>query len=75
MHTFVLRVFVATDLTGFVGFIEEPATGFRRRFRDPPDLIVCLLDALSASMPSADPERDLVDHGGEDPTSKGDPNA
>jgi len=75
MHTFVLRVFVATDLTGFVGFVEEPATGFRSRFSDPPGLIVCLLGALSASMPSAGDERDLVEDGGVDPTRKGDPNA
>ena len=75
MHTFVLRVFVATDLTGFVGFVEEPATGFRSRFSDPPDLIVCLLGALEASIPSVGEERGSVEDGGGDPPSKGDPNA
>ncbi len=49
MHTFVVRVFVASDLDGFVGVVEEPLTGLRRPFDGPDDLVACLV--LAARRP------------------------
>ena len=42
MHTFVVRVFVAENLDGFNGVIEEPRTGERRPFHDAAMLIALL---------------------------------
>jgi hypothetical protein len=67
MHTFVVRVFVASDLDGFVGVVEEPLTGLRRPFDGPDDLMACLV--LAARRPAgARPgdvgtERDAADEG------------
>jgi hypothetical protein len=52
MHTFVVRVFVATDLDGFVGVVEEPLTGLRRPFDGPDDLVSCLVLAARRSSPA-----------------------
>ncbi|HUG29699.1 MAG TPA: hypothetical protein VMQ65_04180 [Candidatus Limnocylindria bacterium] len=45
MHTFVVRVFVAENLEGFDGVVEEPLTGDRRTFHDAATLVAWLLGA------------------------------
>ena len=42
MHTFVVRVFVADDVAGLDGLLEEPRTGLRRPFHGGADLVACL---------------------------------
>jgi hypothetical protein len=45
MHTFVVRLFVAEDVDGFDGLVEEPLTGERRKFHDAATLVAWLLAA------------------------------
>ena len=69
MHTFVVRVFVASDLDGFVGIVEEPLTGLRRSFDGPDDLVSCL---VLASRQRGAPRADAVlDRSAVDPTDRG----
>jgi hypothetical protein len=46
MQTFVVRMFVAEDLDGFDGVVEEPLTGDRRKFHDTATLVDWLLAAI-----------------------------
>jgi hypothetical protein len=61
MHTFVVRVFVAEDLDGFYGVVEEPLTGDRRNFHDAATLVAWLLAATDRRSRRSAP---LVGNGG-----------
>ena len=70
MHTFVVRVFVADDVVGLDGLLEEPRTGLRRPFHGAAELVACL---QSLSGTGARARADLPDPttDGQDPAAGG----